>query len=197
MASLPAPTPKVGDSTANIQHSNRNEIVLVQSSLQVDMPKSSKKATRTRHGARRWILKALESTKDGASMRTSELMHRASQLSGSKIPGYSVYQALRTLVKNEVVAARREGREFTYRLSAARKRPSTTASAPAPSPAPTPAPVTPSPAVAPVAATPSTAAPVHTLAPGEVAILHIGETHIESATNQHGQLVLARHKRPK
>lgn len=127
-------------------------------------------------------------------MRTSELMERASQLSGSKLPGYSVYQALRTLVKNEVVAARREGRELTYRLTASRsRRAPTPPPEPASPPATMPAPSTPT-VVAPAAAAHPA---VHTLAPGEVAILHIGETHIETASNEHGQLVLAKQKRPK
>lgn len=166
------------------------------------MPKHEKRAKRARHGARRWILKALEPTVDGAAMRTSELMRRASQLSGTKLPGYSVYQALRTLIKNKAVAARREGRELTYRLTSATRRrtsaPAATPPAPAVAPTPRP-PVTPAPPApsAPVTPTVPTAAPVHTLAPGEVAILHIGESHVESATNVHGQLVLAKHKRPK
>lgn len=168
------------------------------------MPKHAKKTKRTRHGARKWLLKALEPTLDGAAMRTSELMRRASQLSGSDLPGYSVYQALRTLVKNKAVAARREGRELTYRLTGQHgRRPS--APAPPSVPATPTAPVQPA-STPPVAATPAPSpapkpalspTPIHTLAPGEVAILHVGESHVESATNVHGQLVLAKHKRPK
>ncbi|MCI4337502.1 MAG: hypothetical protein L3K17_10040 [Thermoplasmata archaeon] len=153
------------------------------------MPKRSGKAKqRTRHSARKWIIKALEGAKGSAAMRTSEIMKRASQLSGSEIPGYSVYQALRTLVKREIVAAKREGREFSYRLKASRGKGT------APSPAPTLS--APIPAVAPVAVAAAPSPIVHTLAPGEVAILHVGDTHIEAASNVHGKLVLERHRRP-
>ncbi len=38
---------------------------------------------------------------------------------------------------------------------------------------------------------------LHKLAPGEVSILHVSETHVEAATNVHGKLVLERHRRPR
>lgn len=138
-------------------------------------------------------------------MKTSEIQAKASKLAGGDLPGYSVYQALRTLVKREVVAVKREGRELTYqlkeRMPAKRGRP---AAAPAMAP-PTSAPPAASASVAAAPAAPAPPAPavtttalalVDTLSPGEIAILHVGETHIEAATNVHGKLVVEKHKRP-
>lgn len=37
----------------------------------------------------------------------------------------------------------------------------------------------------------------HKLAVGEALVLHVGETHVETATNVHGKIVLERHRRPR
>ena len=170
--------------------------------------KAAKTEKRQRHSARKWIVQALESADASVRMRTSEIQRKASKLAGSPLPGYSVYQALRTLVKREIVAAKREGRELTYQLKgrmptagAKRGRPAKVASATAPASvaaAVAPAMVAASGPAATAPATTTTAlARLDTLAPGEIALLHIGETHVEAATNVHGKLVLERHKRPK
>lgn len=161
---------------------------------------------RTRHSARKWIIKALESADASVQMKTSEIQARASKLAGEDLPGYSVYQALRTLVRREVVAVKREGRELTYqlkeRMPAKRGRPSAASGmAPAASAPPAGAPIVaaaapPAPAPPAPAVTTTALALVDTLSPGEIAILHIGETHVEAATNLHGKLVLEKHKRP-
>lgn len=47
-------------------------------------------------------------------------------------------------------------------------------------------------------APPPVAGPVlHKLAPGEAVILHVGEQHVETATNVHGRIVVERHPRVK
>jgi hypothetical protein len=151
-----------------------------------------KRAKRTRHGTRNWVLKALESGDRSSGMLTSEIQSKAEALSGNSIPAYSTYQALRTLVKRKAVKATRKGREFSYRLL----------SSDVPLIEPMAAEVevdeemveTPS---APIEAVSASVSVVHKLVPGEVAILHVGETHIETATNEHGKVVLERHKRPK
>jgi hypothetical protein len=131
-------------------------------------------------------MKALQSTEASAGMLTKDLQRKVASLTGTKIPAYSIYQALRTLVKRKVVTATRMGRQFSYRLigspaeRAARSEPAPTASSRVTSLM-----------VPPLALLP------HKLAPGEVTILHIGETHIETATNEHGKLVLERHARPR
>lgn len=178
------------------------------------MPKKGKKSKskhdepeqRQRHSARKWIVKALESADASVRMKTSEIQAKASKLAGEALPGYSVYQALRTLVKREVVAVKREGRELTYqlkeRMPSKRGRPAAApaVAAPASPPAAAPpmvaaaAPALPAPPAP--AATTTALALVDTLSPGEIAILHVGETHIEAATNVHGKLVVEKHKRP-
>jgi len=119
-------------------------------------------------------------------MLTKDLQRKVASLTGRKIPPYSIYQALRTLVKRKVVTATRMGRQFSYRLigspaeRAARSEPAPAASGRVTSLM-----------VPPLALLP------HKLAPGEVTILHIGETHIETATNEHGKILLERHARPR
>ena len=118
-------------------------------------------------------------------MLTKELHRKVTSLSGKRIPAYSVYQALRTLVKRRVISATRRGRQFSYRLTSPKPE-----MAPPLSTSPTSTKST-SLMVPPLALLP------HKLAPGEVTILQIGETHVESATNEHGKLVLQRHPRPR
>jgi hypothetical protein len=153
-----------------------------------------KGAKRTRHNARKWILKALQSAGSGRGVPTSEIQSKVKTLSGSAIPSYSVYQALRTLTRRKIVSARRMGRELTFtltsRTSAAREA-APRAATPAPMEAP---PAMPSPVE--VSAPSAISQLPHKLAPGEISILHISEEHVESATNHHGQLVIERHKRP-
>jgi len=120
-------------------------------------------------------------------MLTKDLQRKVASLTGTKIPAYSIYQALRTLVKRRVVAATRMGRQFSYRLIGT---PATSKTARA-EPAPASSGRTTSLMVPPLALLP------HKLAPGEVTILHIGESHIETATNEHGKIVLERHARPR
>jgi hypothetical protein len=155
--------------------------------------KKAKMEKRQRHSARKWIVQALESADASVRMRTSEIQRKASKLAGSDLPGYSVYQALRTLVKREVVAAKREGRELTYQFKARmpasnvkRGRPATvtptpalasTPAAAAPAIVAASAPAVPAPTAAPVVTT-TALARLDTLAPGEIALLHIGETPV-------------------
>jgi hypothetical protein len=184
--------------------------------MRLPMPASKPPTTRVRHDPRKWILKALESGKpDG--MLTSEIMASAASLSGSKIPAFSIYSALRTLKKRKEVSVTRRGRELVFTLmTTAKPEPMAAAVQPsaqtpaADSAAQSPTVVTPVPqspsAAAPVLPTPgaSTPAPIasvaqpplHKLVPGEALILHIGEEHVDTATNVHGKIVLERHKRP-
>ncbi len=37
---------------------------------------------------------------------------------------------------------------------------------------------------------------LHKIAPGEIALLHVGESHVETAANIDGKLVLKKHPRP-
>jgi hypothetical protein len=132
-------------------------------------------------------------------MLTSEIKASAASLSGSKVPDFSIYSALRTLKKRKQVSASRRGREFAFKLVSGAKagQPKAEAAPPA-APAPAMKPLVsayPSMELPAAPATP-TGQPLHKLAPGEAVILHIGEEHVETATNVHGKIVLERHSRP-
>ncbi len=152
----------------------------------------ARRGQRTEHGTRKWILKVLESSKGAGEVSGSEIRKRVAKLSGTRIPDYSVYQALRTLARQRRVRAHRVGREFSYQLvsgkqvartpatrPAARAHPSRTRSGSAP-----PKPDT------------ETGRELHKLAMGDIVILQIGDTFVEVATNLNGRLVLERHPRP-
>ena len=166
--------------------------------LPLAMPGKKPRTTRTRHDTRKWILKALESGKP-EGMLTSEIKASIASLSGSKIPDFSIYSALRTLKKRKQVSTSRHGREFVFKLVSARKAGPPKAGVAPPAalvPAVVP-PVPATPSMEPPAAPPAlTGQPLHKLAPGEAVILHIGEEHVETATNVYGKIVLERHPRP-
>ncbi len=158
------------------------------------MPARKKSRKLERHDTRKWVLNAVESSGAGAALPTSEIAAKATALSGTKLPFYSIYQALRTLVRQKALSVRRQGRERIYRLSgsapaasepaaprAGRPRAARTSAAPAPKAAPGPS------------LSPNV---LHTIAPGEIALLHVSETHVETAANVEGKLVLKRHPRP-
>ena len=153
------------------------------------MPKKARGAGRIRHNSRKFVVRVLETPAAAAGMLTKEIEKRVADLAGKKIPPYSIYQALRTLVKRKQVAAVRKGRQFSYRLASLKPAGRATATEMAPPTASSAEPV--------LATTSLTAVLPHKLAPGEVTILHIEESHIETATNEHGKLVLQRHPRPK
>jgi hypothetical protein len=156
------------------------------------MPRSKARAARTLHGTRKWILKALQSSKGPDGMMTSEIKSSVNRLSGMTIPAYSVYAALRTMLRRKMVIARRRGREYQFRLVSTMP-----ANLSAPTAQPQRSPAAPSAPARAVAAPVAPAPPVqHKLAPGEAVILHIGESHVETATNVHGKVVLERHRRP-
>ena len=162
------------------------------------MPNRKGSKTKVRHDPRKWTVQALESAPKGGPLSTAQILSKASALSGQKIPYYSIYQALRTLLKRRRVSSARKGRELVYRLTtgpgaapaAARPR-SVRRAAPAPAAVPKPAPATPAPS------SPATSLPsLHKIAPGEIALLHVGEAHVETAANIDGKLVLKRHPSP-
>ncbi len=135
----------------------------------------------------------LDPNKVAGEIPSSEIRKRIGKLSGAKISDYSVYQALRTLVRQKRVRARRVGREFSYQLDSVRqiaRAPATHPAARAPSPK-----VRPSPPLAKPDA--EAGRELHELAIGETVILKIGDTFVEVATTLNGRLVLERHPRPR
>ncbi|HTT25538.1 MAG TPA: hypothetical protein VMH90_01060 [Thermoplasmata archaeon] len=149
---------------------------------------------KVRHDPRKWALQVLQSAGSGVSVPTSVIVSKASALGGAKIPYHSIYGALRTLVRRGRLTVRRKGRERVYRLAGPvpavapprRRRRAAAAAAPAPA-APAPKPSAPAIPLPPG---------LHKIAPGEIALLHVGATHVETAANIEGQLVLKRHPRP-
>ena len=147
-----------------------------------------------RHGTRALILKTFEEA-ESKKLSTATLVEGVRRLSGTKIPEPTIRASLRTLLRQKVLQARRVGREKVY-------SPATASSASPPkvvtptaseTPPPQPAPVIePQPYPAPTSPTPALP---HKLAVGEALVLHIGDTHVETATNVHGKVVLERHPR--
>jgi hypothetical protein len=128
-------------------------------------------------------------------------VERVSQIAGTAIPPFSVYSALRTLVKRKVLKAGRQGHEKSYSLAGTPDSSSATsfAASTAPAmarPASIPEP-TAMPALEAVAMPSAPAGMPHKLAVGEALILHVGDEHVESVTNVHGRLVVERHPRSK
>ena len=158
--------------------------------------KKTPPTSRVHHGTRALILKTFEEA-GGKKLSTAALVEGVRHLSGTKIPEPTIRASLRTLLRQKLLQARRAGREKVYSLaSIAPPSPSkvttpTVSEPPAPQPAPV---IEPQPYPAP---TPPTPALPHKLAVGEALVLHIGETHVETATNVHGKVVLERHPRPK
>jgi hypothetical protein len=163
------------------------------------MPPRRKGEKRTRHGTRPLILKVFHDPDAPATLTTTALVERVSKAAGAPVPVFSVYSALRTLVKHKVLRATREGHEKSYALVGPPSAPTHEApSFPILSGASTPAvadlPLALPPQASPPAPSASTATP-HKLAVGEALILHVTEEHVESVTNVHGHLVVERHSR--
>ena len=149
------------------------------------MPDQRAYAKRARHGTRKWVLATLQSAGALGELRGSQIRAKVASLSGRKIPDHSVYQDLRTLVRGKHVRATRICLEFSNQH------------------------------VVPKLATPmvSTRAPktrsrrqraqpeeetrreLHKLSMGDIVILRVGDSFVETATNLNGRLVLERHAR--
>jgi len=165
----------------------------------VYMPSRKNSRPRVRHDSRKWALQALKEAGVGTPMSTSAVLAKASALSGEKIPYYSINQALKTLLRRKQLTAQRKGHELVYRLLAPTKASLV--------PSPPESPISPEPSSPPlvhgvpggseVIAPAVLSAPLlHKIGPGEIALLHVGETHVETAANIEGQLVLKKHPRP-
>ena len=132
---------------------------------------------------------ALSASPGSKGLSTSEVMALVRKTSGTQIPEQSFRQALRTLARGKTVQTRRVGREKTYRLIARSEEKPISPAVPPERRAP------------PSSSVPleidTTHLPPHKLAVGEVLVLSVGETHVETATNVHGKVVLERHPRPK
>lgn len=119
-------------------------------------------------------------------MPTSVVVKVTRELAEKRIPEESIRNSLRTLVRQKAIRARRSGREKTYKL----------VDEPSPRSAELVVPETSRPSAIPSAADAALSFP-HKLAVGEVLVLFVGETHVETASNVHGKVVLERHPRPR
>lgn len=163
-------------------------------------PSASK---RPRYGTRKLVEQVFRNTENAIGLKTSELVAKVQSASGegSKIPGATIFQAARTLVKRKVLEAKRDGREFRFKLAA-----KIAPSAGEPSPASvhgasksdaasaelmaggvpsSSAVVVPAPAVG--------SSPAHCLDPGQMLVLRHDEKEVVILTNVHGKAVIERH----
>jgi hypothetical protein len=152
------------------------------------MPGKKSKGARKLRGAQKWIVAELESARPGVRLSTSQIAKRISKTRRKIFHKNSVYNALRLLVQRGRLRVVREGREKTYQLSDAAAAPSV-----------------PRVSSEPVRVTVAESAPLqeplavsvpHKLAVGEILVLAVERDEVHTATNQHGRLVLERHRRP-
>ncbi len=146
------------------------------------MPTQRSKSTsrpRTR-GAQQWIVQTLRALPAGARLSTARLATKIATSSGRRFHENSIYNALRALVRNDVIGMTRAGREKLYYVkdTVTRRRPGASADA---SPA--------APSIAPAA----TALP-HRLGLGDILVLRLDHGILLTATNLHGKLVFEHHK---
>lgn len=152
---------------------------------------------RSRYGTRQLIEQVFRDSANAAGLRTSELVLKVQSASGagSKIPGPTIFQAARALVRKKVLEAKRDGREFRFRLAGKPEAAAATSGAPrsdAAARAPSPVQVetaeeAPAPSSLPVTSLP------HRLDPGQMLVLKHDEKEIVTLTNVHGRPVIERH----
>lgn len=158
---------------------------------------------RARYGTRQLIQKVFLDPANAAGLKTSELISRVQSASGagSRIPGATIFQAARSLVKKKVLEAKRDGREFRFKMAAMLEP----KSAPSPSEGqvssapleaaglgPVPVSAALSEEVRSPASLPVTSLP-HRLDPGQMLVLKHDEKEIVTLTNVHGKAVIERH----
>jgi hypothetical protein len=167
--------------------------------MRISVSPNRVKPPRKPRGAQRWILAELRAADPETPLSTSKIAKRVAKASGKKFHPNSIYVALRILVKKGAVRAIRDGHAKAYQLASLRTSSSTTspkvrAAARKPA-APEMARAQPQPTLP--LQPGSEPATQHKLAVGELLILHVGETHVETATNVHGRMVVERHPRLK
>ncbi len=175
------------------------------------MPARKRRVPTKRHGTRNFLLAALETTRSGPAIATAAIIRQVRKLAGKRLPEETIRSSLKTLVRQRVVKGRKSGHEKVYKLATPNESGSE---------APLPAAIferrtsgSPIPRdeidlavhkglllghLKAHAEEASFSPPIPPkLAVGDVLILHVGETHVETATNVHGRVVLERHARPR
>src|SRR5579871_2965374 len=158
---------------------------------------------RERYGTRQLIEKVFLDPANAIGLKTSELVSKVQAASGagSKIPGPTIFQAARALVKKKVLEAKREGREFKFRLAGKQDAEPASSSIPSPRPSSPAQPMTGGPSSISTTqedfAQPKeslTMPPLpHRLDPGEILVLKHDEREVVTITNLHGKPVIERH----
>jgi len=156
---------------------------------------------KARYGTRALIEQVFQDPGNGTGLKTSELVLKVQSASGagSKIPAPTIFQAARALVKKKILEAKRDGREFRFRLAAhegsngARGQLEPRAAS-EPSGSLASALIAPSPAEpeAVQGHLPVTSLP-HRLDPGQMLVLKHDQNEIVTLTNVHGKPVIERH----
>ena len=158
---------------------------------------------RERYGTRQLIEKVFLDPANAIGLKTSELVLKVQSTSGagSKIPGPTIFQAARALVKKKVLEAKREGREFRFKLAEKQDTgaaPSSSefsaSSSPSPSEIPGPSAIstTHPDVILPREGLPGTSSP-HRLDPGQILVLKHDEREVVTLTNVHGKVLIERH----
>jgi hypothetical protein len=152
--------------------------------LSVAMPTQKSKSRSPPRGAQEWIVETLRNLPAGARLSTSRLAKRIAKASGRRFHENSVYNALRALVRSEVIGMVRAGREKLYFVkdTVTRRRSGKVAGGTSATPTIVPS--------APAASTPLP----HRLGLGDILVLRIDHGVVLTATNLHGKLVFEHHR---
>ena len=169
----------------------------------------STNSKRARYGTRQFIEQAFRGANAKAGLKTSELTARVQELAGKSIPGPTIFQAARSLVRAKVLETRRDGREFRFSLAGTTAPESSRSPDPVSTAAAVQSIVAPSEPNAAKADAPRIGMPAelalaetggrsvalpHRLEPGQVLILKHDEDAIVTVSNVHGRPVVEKHR---
>jgi hypothetical protein len=158
---------------------------------------------RARYGTRQLIENVFQDAANSTGLKTSELVSKVQSGSGegSKIPGPTIFQAARALVKKKILETSRDGREYKFKLAGKRGQesgPTLIDTTRVPMPASeaiqgsTVVPPYRSDEARPQGSLPVSSLP-HRLDPGQMLVLKHDEKEIVTLTNLHGKPVVERH----
>jgi hypothetical protein len=132
---------------------------------------------------RNLVLDVAKNGKGAEWLGTETLAAQVRAAAGRNVPSYSIYYTLRSLAQRGILQVEKRGREKFFRLAKGARLDTLRG------------PGRPPKSVATVSATPSGPSLPHKLGLGEILVLRVGESHVETATNLHGKLVVEKHPR--
>lgn len=71
---------------------------------------------RARYGTRQLVERVFQEPSSKGGLKTGELVSKVQELTDRKIPGPTIFQAARTLVKKKTLESVRDGREYRFSL---------------------------------------------------------------------------------